>query len=210
MNITTSASCSIDPESHRSESNGRLSSRLSTARDSCDRTSTGAANSLASAFSPRVVSEISCTRLPSPEPLLRRDEQREVLALVGPTPDPVVRHAGFFAEDAVGELLGRHFEAGDCRRRARSRRVQDDVGGECGLAHAGPAGEDDEMGGPGAAEGPVEIGKTAGDANCARVRFEGLVGAGDRRAFGSGCRRRPTGLARRAVCAAATSATSGL
>ena len=39
--MTTSASCSIEPDSRRSDSIGRLSSRCSTARDSCDSASTG-------------------------------------------------------------------------------------------------------------------------------------------------------------------------
>ena len=42
---------------------GRLSSRNSTARDSWDRASTGTFRSLAMAFSPWVISVISCTRL---------------------------------------------------------------------------------------------------------------------------------------------------
>ena len=41
IRITTSASCSMAPESCRSESIGRLSPRSSTFRDSCDRQSTG-------------------------------------------------------------------------------------------------------------------------------------------------------------------------
>ena len=41
MNMTMSASCSMAPESRRSESMGRLSSRFSLARESCERQSTG-------------------------------------------------------------------------------------------------------------------------------------------------------------------------
>src|SRR3546814_7111350 len=53
-----SASCSIEPDSRRSESCGRLSSRCSTARLSCKSASTGTLRSLASVLSPRLISEI--------------------------------------------------------------------------------------------------------------------------------------------------------
>jgi len=53
INMTTSASCSIEPDSRRSESCGRWSPpRLSGARLSCDKASTGTPSSLAIAFSP--------------------------------------------------------------------------------------------------------------------------------------------------------------
>ena len=63
MNITMSASCSIEPDSRKSDSCGRLSSRLSTARDSWDSAITGTDNSFAIAFSPWVIMLISSTRL---------------------------------------------------------------------------------------------------------------------------------------------------
>ena len=47
MNMTTSASCSIAPDSRRSESTGRLSWRCSTARESCESASTGTSRSRA-------------------------------------------------------------------------------------------------------------------------------------------------------------------
>src|SRR5712691_4450206 len=47
MNSTTSASCSIEPDSRRSESCGRLSSRLSTWRESCDSARIGMLSSFA-------------------------------------------------------------------------------------------------------------------------------------------------------------------
>src|ERR1700719_3915859 len=62
MNMTTSASCSIEPDSRRSASCGRLSSRCSTARLSWLSASTGTSSSLARVLSPRVISETSCTR----------------------------------------------------------------------------------------------------------------------------------------------------
>src|SRR5438445_402619 len=62
MNMTTSESCSIEPDSRRSASCGRLSSRCSTARESCEQAITGTSNSLAIAFRPRVMSETSWTR----------------------------------------------------------------------------------------------------------------------------------------------------
>ena len=70
--MTTSASCSIEPDSRRSLSIGRLSSRASTARDSCDSATTGTLSSFASVLRPRVISEISWTRLSGrPLPLPR-------------------------------------------------------------------------------------------------------------------------------------------
>ncbi len=50
MNITTSASCSIEPESRKSDRRG-LPPRDSTARDSWESASTGTSSSLASDFS---------------------------------------------------------------------------------------------------------------------------------------------------------------
>ena len=51
MNDTISASCSIAPDSRKSDNNGRLlPPRVSTARDNCDNAITGIDNSLANAF----------------------------------------------------------------------------------------------------------------------------------------------------------------
>ena len=60
--MTSSASCSMAPDSRRSDSSGRLSWRLSFARDSCDRQSTGTFSSLAMIFSEREMSETTCWR----------------------------------------------------------------------------------------------------------------------------------------------------
>jgi hypothetical protein len=62
MNITMSASCSIAPDSRRSESCGRLSVRASGARDSCDSAITGQPSSLASPFIERLIADSSCWR----------------------------------------------------------------------------------------------------------------------------------------------------
>src|SRR5437868_2045317 len=55
MNITRSASCSIEPDSRRSERIGRLSWRCSTARESCDIARIGTSRPRASTFSRREV-----------------------------------------------------------------------------------------------------------------------------------------------------------
>ena len=58
-----SASCSMAPDSRRSDSMGRLSLRLSLARDSWDRQSTGTFSSLAMIFRDREMSLTACWRL---------------------------------------------------------------------------------------------------------------------------------------------------
>ena len=58
-----SASCSMEPESLKSESCGRWSVLCSLARESCDSVMTGTSSSLAIIFRFLVISEISCTRL---------------------------------------------------------------------------------------------------------------------------------------------------
>ena len=58
-----SASCSMAPDSRRSESIGRLFWRDSLARDSCDRQMTGTLSSLAMILSMRLISETACVRL---------------------------------------------------------------------------------------------------------------------------------------------------
>ena len=68
-----SASCSIDPDSRRSDSIGLCSLRCSAALDSCDSAITGMSSSFANIFSERLISEISCSRLPIflfPEPCI--------------------------------------------------------------------------------------------------------------------------------------------
>ena len=65
MNDTISASCSIAPDSLRSESNGRFDPpRVSTALDSCDKAITGTLSYFASALRLREIVEISCSRFP--------------------------------------------------------------------------------------------------------------------------------------------------
>ena len=59
-NITTSASCSIAPDSRRSESIGLWSCLASTARESWESAMIGTSNSLAKTLSAREISEISC------------------------------------------------------------------------------------------------------------------------------------------------------
>src|SRR5215510_6924557 len=63
MSPTTSASCSIAPDSRRSDSWGFGGLRCSTARLSCESAITGTFNSLARALRERVMLEISCWRL---------------------------------------------------------------------------------------------------------------------------------------------------
>ena len=58
--IHISASCSIAPDSRRSESMGRLSLRLSLARESWLRQRTGTFSSLAMIFRAREMSETTC------------------------------------------------------------------------------------------------------------------------------------------------------
>ncbi len=62
MKPTMSLSCSMVPLSRRSERRGVLSSRPSTARLSCESSTTGTLSSMASDFSASVSSEISYTR----------------------------------------------------------------------------------------------------------------------------------------------------
>ena len=63
MKATTSASCSMEPDSRRSLSMGRLSSpRRSLARESCESATTGTSSSLAMALRPREMAETSCVR----------------------------------------------------------------------------------------------------------------------------------------------------
>src|SRR5579864_808873 len=117
-----------------------------------------------------------------------RDEFVEILLAHVAAANAVRGHAAFLGEDAGRQLLGRHFkreEADDCailghRASIRARdgavgfgRVERDVGGEGGLAHAGPAGGDDQIGGVEAAEFLVEITKTSGDADRLAIALEG-------------------------------------
>jgi hypothetical protein len=68
MNMITSASCSMAPDSRRSDITGRLFGRCSSERLSCDSAITGHFSSLARPFSEREISEISVARF-SPLPL---------------------------------------------------------------------------------------------------------------------------------------------
>ena len=87
--------------------------------------------------------------------------------------------ACLFRQDAVGELLGRHFEGEEAHDRAVDdlgltvvamllavgfHRVEGDVGGECGLSHRRTAGQDQQIRLVQAAEQLVELGKACGDA----------------------------------------------
>src|SRR5215211_5242386 len=72
MNITRSASCSIAPDSRRSDSTGRLSVRCSTPRLSWESAITGQSSSRASVLRPREIWPICSTRLSVwPSPRLR-------------------------------------------------------------------------------------------------------------------------------------------
>ncbi len=62
MNRITSASCSIAPDSRRSDITGRLFGRCSSERLSCDSATTGTLSSFASDFIAREISEISVAR----------------------------------------------------------------------------------------------------------------------------------------------------
>ena len=96
---------------------------------------------------------------------------------------------GLLGDDAGGELLGRHFEREEADDAAidafgaavgphlaapRLGDVVGDVGGERGLAHAGTAGEDDEVGGLQAAHHAVEVGEAGREAGQLAVA---LIGA---------------------------------
>ena len=63
MNIIKSASCSIEPDSRKSEFTGRLSARCSNVRLSWESAITGTSNSFANAFNEREISAISKVRL---------------------------------------------------------------------------------------------------------------------------------------------------
>ena len=62
INITTSASCSIDPDSLKSDRNGLLSFRCSRLLFSCERAIIGMSSSFARLLSCRVIDAISFTR----------------------------------------------------------------------------------------------------------------------------------------------------
>ena len=94
-----------------------------------------------------------------------------------------------FGQNTRGELLGRHFageEADDAAIDGLGGAVGlhlalvgpgdvvGDVGGERGLAHAGTAGDDDQVGGLQAAHLGVEVAQARGDARQFAVALEGL------------------------------------
>src|SRR6266581_2944649 len=105
--MTTSASCSIEPDSRRSESCGRLSSRFSTCRDNCDSAMIGTLSSLASALRLVVISVTSCTRFSWERRVL---DLLEIALVDAAAPDRARWDAALLGDDAGGELLGRHFE----------------------------------------------------------------------------------------------------
>ena len=112
--------------------------------------------------------------------LARLHEAVEILAADIAAADAVGADARFLGEDAGRELLGRHFErkeaddgavlgdgaaVGARHRLVGAHGVEGDVGGERGLAHRRPAGEDDQIGRVQPAELLVEIDKAGGDAD---------------------------------------------
>ena len=119
-----------------------------------------------------------------------RDEMELVLGDVAAA-DLVGGHAGLFGDDARRQLFRRHFEreeADDAAVDGLHRAVgldlaaiglgdvEGDVGGERGLAHAGAAGDDDQVGGLQAAHLVVEIVHAGRDAAEMPVALIGLGG----------------------------------
>ncbi len=97
----------------------------------------------------------------------------------GAAPDLVGWNAGLFGDDTGGQLLGRHFEREEADDAAvdgdgmavglyfaapGAGDVVADIGGERGLAHAGTAGDDDQVGRLQAPHHAVEIVEPGGDA----------------------------------------------
>ena len=140
------------------------------------------------------------------------DEERQVLqldrdvldllevALVdAAAPDRARRDAALLGDDAGGELLGRHFEREEADDAAvdgvdvavgahlaapGARHVVGDVGGERGLAHAGAAGDDDQVGRLQAAHLAVEVlepGREAGQLAVALIGARRHVDGGGER-----------------------------
>ena len=84
---------------------------------------------------------------------------------------------GLFGQDTGGELLRRHFQREEQHRRAArdfrarfhvldigARGMEGHVGAQRGFAHAGPARQDQKVGGLQAAQQLVDIGEAGGDA----------------------------------------------
>ena len=142
------------------------------------------------------------------------DEERQVLQLDrdvldlleipfgdAAAPDGARRDAALLGDDAGGELLGRHFEREEADDAAvdrvdmavgahlaapSPRHVVGDVGGERGLAHAGTAGDDDQVGGLQPAHLGVEVpeaGRQARELAVALVGARRHVDGGGQRAF---------------------------
>src|SRR6202034_1613249 len=99
----------------------------------------------------------------------------EVALVDAAATDLVRRYPGLLGDDAGGELLGRHFEREEADDAAvdgghvavgpelagpRLGDVVSDVGGECGFAHAWPAGQDNQIGRLQPAHPAVEVGQT--------------------------------------------------
>ena len=104
-------------------------------------------------------------------------------------PDLVGRDAGLLGDDAGGELFGRHFQREEADDAAIDGHdvavgahlaapglgdVVGDVGGERGLAHAGAAGEDDQVGRLQAAHLAVEVVQAGGEAGELAVALVGV------------------------------------
>ena len=106
-------------------------------------------------------------------------------------PDLRGRDLRLFGNDTGGELFRRHFEreeaddaaigsleraVGLLRRLVGVGDVEGDVGDQRGLAHAGTAGQHDQVGGLQAAHALVEVAQAGGNAGKMAVAHEGGVG----------------------------------
>ena len=120
------------------------------------------------------------------------DEIVEILLVYFAAADAVGGDAGFLGQQTGGELFGTHFQGEDRDRLARhgvrvvapgvgEQRLggaEGDLGGERGFAHAGAAGEDNEVGGMQAAHFFVQVaqaGIQAGDRTLILMRGGGDV-----------------------------------
>ena len=131
------------------------------------------------------------------------DEERQALDLLAglddaaevdiahlAAPEPVRRDLGLLGEDPRRELLGRHLEGEEGDPGAVGRPfalrllsafaearggVEGDVGGERGLAHAGAAGEDHQVGGVQPAQQAVEVVEAGGRAGERGVALVGVL-----------------------------------
>ena len=121
------------------------------------------------------------------------DELVKILLADIAAADAVAGDAGLFGQQAGGELFGAHFQREDgdgllgdtvgvldagfvLQRLGGAER---DLGGERGLAHAGAAGEDQQVGRMHAAHLAVEVAQAGGQAGDAAGAAEGAFGAED-------------------------------